>query len=78
MVRNGKAVGMMNWRNAGQVKKPSMSLDFCMRVYPSPVDVSFNATAWISSGLDKDDYSRAAKARTKNRLRQQPRHVKPK
>jgi hypothetical protein len=72
MVKNGKAVGMMDWRNAGHVENVSMSLNSCTRTYPSAVDIWFNATTWISSNFDKDDYSTAAKARTKNRRRQRP------
>jgi hypothetical protein len=71
MVRNGKAVGMMDWRNAGHAEKMPISLSFCTRAYRSAVDIWFNATIWISSDLDKDDYSSAAKARTKSHRRQQ-------
>jgi hypothetical protein len=63
---------MMDWRNAVHVEKMSISLNFCTRAYPSAVDIWFNATTWISFDLDKDDYSSAAKARTKNGQRQQP------
>jgi hypothetical protein len=75
MVRNGKAVGMMDWRNAGHVEKMSMSLNWCTRADPSAVEIWFNATTWISSDLDKDDDSNAAKAKTKNRPRQEPGHA---
>jgi hypothetical protein len=61
MVRHGKAVGMMDWRNAGHVEKVSMSLKLCTRAHPSAVDIWFNAMIDISSDLDKDDYSSAAK-----------------
>jgi hypothetical protein len=67
IVMNGKAVGMMDWRNAGHVEKVSMSLGFCTRAYPLEVDIWFNATTWISSDLDMDNYSSAAKARTPTR-----------
>jgi hypothetical protein len=55
------------------VEKVITSLSFCTRAYPSAADIRFNATTRISSDLDKDDYSSAAKARTKNCRRQQPR-----
>jgi hypothetical protein len=72
MVRNKKALRMMDWRNAWCVEKMSMSLNLCTRAYLLAVDIRFNATKWISSDVDKDDYSMAAKATTKNRRRQQP------
>jgi hypothetical protein len=71
MARNGKAVGVLDWRNSGHVEKVSISLGFCARAYPSAADIWLNATTWISSELDKDDYSSAAKTRTKNRRRRQ-------
>jgi hypothetical protein len=63
---------MMDWIYAGYVEKVSMSLTFCTRAHPSAVDIWFNAMAWISSDLDKYDYSSAAKARTMSRRRPQP------
>jgi hypothetical protein len=72
VVRNGKAVGMIDWRNAGHVETVSVSQNSCTRAYPSAVDIRFKATTGISFDFDKDDYSNAAKARTKNRGRQQP------
>jgi hypothetical protein len=35
MVRNGKVVCMMDWRDAGHVENVSVSLHFCTRVHPS-------------------------------------------
>jgi hypothetical protein len=63
---------MMDWRNAWHFEKVHMSLNVCTQAHPSAVDIWFNVTTWILSDLDKDDYSSVAKARTKDRRRQQP------